>query len=209
MGTKKAFRVVVGLDLSDLSEEVARSAFAIGRTAPGGELHFVHALPLIPVADLGSSVDAAIAAARAEVEAIVGRLDTAGLPFTLHLAFGRSDEVVLATADRLEADTIVVGTHDPRGLERLLLGSTAESVVRKAHCSVLTVRPRRVATEVVIEPPCADCVAAQTAARASAPDTAERARCERHTRASHGRAHTYAEVPQSFAMGSMTFRFDT
>ena len=39
-------------------------------------------------------------------------------------------------------DLIVVGTHGWRGLERLLLGSTAELILRSAICPVLTVGPR-------------------------------------------------------------------
>jgi nucleotide-binding universal stress UspA family protein len=43
------------------------------------------------------------------------------------------------------ADLIVMGTHGRTGLERLLLGSVAEKVLRDASCSVLVVKlPRRV-----------------------------------------------------------------
>jgi universal stress protein A len=37
-------------------------------------------------------------------------------------------------------DLIVMGTHGHRGLERLLLGSVAEKVIRRATCAVLTVK---------------------------------------------------------------------
>jgi nucleotide-binding universal stress UspA family protein len=37
-------------------------------------------------------------------------------------------------------DLIVIGSHGRKGLNRAILGSTAESVVRNAHCPVLTVR---------------------------------------------------------------------
>jgi nucleotide-binding universal stress UspA family protein len=36
---------------------------------------------------------------------------------------------------------LVIGTHDHAGFERLILGSTAETLMRKAGCSVLVVRP--------------------------------------------------------------------
>ncbi len=42
---------------------------------------------------------------------------------------------------RLPADLIVMGTHGRGGFERLLLGSVAEKVLRKANCPVLTVPP--------------------------------------------------------------------
>ncbi|MEP7049864.1 MAG: universal stress protein [Pseudomonadota bacterium] len=52
-----------------------------------------------------------------------------------------TDEIV-RVADSLSADMIVMGTHDSAGLERLLLGSVAEVVVRRARCSVLVVRSK-------------------------------------------------------------------
>lgn len=47
-------------------------------------------------------------------------------------------------AQELKADLIVMGTHGRTGLARLLMGSVAEQVVRKASCPVLTVKaPQR------------------------------------------------------------------
>jgi hypothetical protein len=43
-------------------------------------------------------------------------------------------------ADEATCDLIVMGTHGRRGLGRLLMGSVAEQVVRKALCPVLTVK---------------------------------------------------------------------
>jgi nucleotide-binding universal stress UspA family protein len=50
---------------------------------------------------------------------------------------------ILAQADALKADLIVVGSHGRSGFERLLLGSITEKVLRKATCPVMVV-PRRV-----------------------------------------------------------------
>lgn len=46
----------------------------------------------------------------------------------------------LRVAEEIAADWIVLGTHGRSGLFRLLMGSVAEAVLRKARCSVLTVR---------------------------------------------------------------------
>lgn len=51
-----------------------------------------------------------------------------------------SDQIV-SYADDNDIDMIVIGTHGRRGLAHALMGSVAESVVRKANCPVLTVRP--------------------------------------------------------------------
>jgi universal stress protein A len=50
---------------------------------------------------------------------------------------------ILRICDQVSTDLLVIGTHDYHGLERLILGSIAETLVRKAHCSVMVVRPRK------------------------------------------------------------------
>jgi nucleotide-binding universal stress UspA family protein len=47
---------------------------------------------------------------------------------------------ILRVADEVRADLIVMGTHGRTGLERLLMGSVAEQVVRQASCPVLTLK---------------------------------------------------------------------
>jgi nucleotide-binding universal stress UspA family protein len=50
-------------------------------------------------------------------------------------------EEILKRADEQKVSLIVLGTHGRKGLDHLIFGSTAERVVRKAACPVLTVRP--------------------------------------------------------------------
>jgi nucleotide-binding universal stress UspA family protein len=47
---------------------------------------------------------------------------------------------IIRTAKEKDADLIVIGTHGRTGIDHMLFGSTAEKVVRKAPCPVLTVR---------------------------------------------------------------------
>ena len=49
---------------------------------------------------------------------------------------------ILGQAARLRSDLVVMGTHGRSGFERLFLGSTAEKVLRKARCPVMTVPPK-------------------------------------------------------------------
>lgn len=53
---------------------------------------------------------------------------------------------IVEFAKEIGCDLIVMGTHGRSGLEHLLLGSVAENVVRRAPCSVLTVRPKQTTT---------------------------------------------------------------
>lgn len=50
-------------------------------------------------------------------------------------------EEILKKADEEKVDLLVMGTHGRAGIDHLLFGSTAERVVRKATCPVMTVRP--------------------------------------------------------------------
>jgi nucleotide-binding universal stress UspA family protein len=56
------------------------------------------------------------------------------------LVEGEATEQILRTAAAVNADLIMVGTHGRTGLGRLLMGSVAEEVLRKAPCPVLTVK---------------------------------------------------------------------
>jgi nucleotide-binding universal stress UspA family protein len=51
-------------------------------------------------------------------------------------------EEIIKFADENDMDIIVIGTHGRKGLDRLFFGSTAEKVVKNAHCPVLTVRTK-------------------------------------------------------------------
>jgi nucleotide-binding universal stress UspA family protein len=53
---------------------------------------------------------------------------------------GHPAETILAVAQEVRADLIVMGTHGRSGARRLLMGSVAEAVSRRAACPVVTVR---------------------------------------------------------------------
>jgi nucleotide-binding universal stress UspA family protein len=57
-----------------------------------------------------------------------------------HFIEGRTKEKVLEFAKENDIDLIVLGTHGHSGFNHFVLGSVAETIVRKAHCPVLVVR---------------------------------------------------------------------
>lgn len=70
-----------------------------------------------------------------------------GIAAQSRIATGIPSEEVLAAARAEEAELIVVGTKGKTGLEHILLGSTAERIIRMAPCPVLTVPAERQRTE--------------------------------------------------------------
>ena len=54
---------------------------------------------------------------------------------------GYAPEGIVETAEEVGCDLIVMGTHGRTGFSRLLMGSVAESVLPKATCPVLVVKP--------------------------------------------------------------------
>ncbi|HUK37909.1 MAG TPA: universal stress protein [Methanomicrobiales archaeon] len=63
-----------------------------------------------------------------------------GLAIETYVLSGRPAHVITGFAEKNGVDLIVVGSQGKSGLERLLLGSTAESIIRMAGCMVLVVK---------------------------------------------------------------------
>jgi nucleotide-binding universal stress UspA family protein len=78
--------------------------------------------------------------ARSNVEHWGKQLRAAGFAVDATVEIGEVRSTIIDSAANWGADLIVVGSHGHKGLERLLLGSVAESVVRHAKSSVLVVR---------------------------------------------------------------------
>ncbi|HZC84450.1 MAG TPA: universal stress protein [Rubrobacter sp.] len=60
-----------------------------------------------------------------------------------HLRMGEVALEIVALAEELQADLIVIGSRGLGGVRRALIGSVSDSVVRHAHCPVLVVRPEK------------------------------------------------------------------
>jgi nucleotide-binding universal stress UspA family protein len=193
--------VLAGIDLSPQSGAVMRSAARMaGRE---GELHALHVIPGDAVGSIRGDGALRFSNLLDEIRGKLEHLTDAGpiavARMALHVRVGRADVEIAQLASDIVADAIVVGTHGHSTLERLILGSVAESLIRHAPCPVLVYRPKPVQSWPEIAPPCPDCVALQ---RSTGRKTLW---CDRHSQ-QHHRAHTYWEVPQSFGMGSQTLR---
>jgi nucleotide-binding universal stress UspA family protein len=62
------------------------------------------------------------------------------ITFERRIAQGQAVDSILQAIQELDVDLVVLGTHGHTGLKRLLMGSVAEQILRKAPCPVLTVK---------------------------------------------------------------------
>lgn len=106
----------------------------------------VHVLSVVDSSYLGSSAAEATtfetlqAAAEQAAEETVARVEDRGIEAVSVVEEGQPYATILDYADDAAIDVIVMGTHGRRGLDRFLLGSVTEKVVRTAEVPVVTVR---------------------------------------------------------------------
>ena len=74
------------------------------------------------------------------VEVVADRAREAGLVATTTVERGIPHEAILAHAEAVGADLIVMGTHGRSGVDRFLLGSVTEKAIRRADIPILVVR---------------------------------------------------------------------
>ena len=87
----------------------------------------------------------------ADTKAFADTEGTAGVAIDAVVRDGTTAAEILDQANSMKADLVVIGTHGRSGFERLVLGSVAEKVLRKAVCPVMTV-PKRLSEAVSASP---------------------------------------------------------
>ncbi|WP_226041446.1 universal stress protein [Natrinema sp. DC36] len=101
----------------------------------------IHALSIVPEGPLGTlQTDEAIPAAERAVERIEAEATREGVDVVTAVEQGVPHEEILAYADDHGIDMIVMGTQGRTGLDRVLVGSVTERIVRMADVPVVTVR---------------------------------------------------------------------
>lgn len=189
--------ILVAIDFSETSLRALKVAREIANKQRGAELHlatvlapFRGRLGIGPASNESLEAMAAIERASEELEKLCGEAESGIEARVLgHVRVGDPAREIVQLASDIAADLVVVGTHGRTGIERALIGSVAEEVVRRAPSPVLTVKPKELSPWTQIEPPCADCLEVQ---RKSQGQTLY---CERHQKLSEmsgqGRVHRY------------------
>jgi nucleotide-binding universal stress UspA family protein len=131
-------RVLVALDGSPQSETVLDPAATLAGMTPGSMVVLVRVIDPPLWTARPELEQAARRVAAHQLEGLAQRLRLRGTPVTVRVESGPTVAArILESADAVEADLIVVGTHGARGVERLVLGSVADKVVRGANRAVL------------------------------------------------------------------------
>lgn len=135
--------IVVPTDGSDSAERAARHGVVLAEAYDAT----VHVLSVVDERDYGGAlgrsddasdaVAAAEAAAREAVESVAALVDG---DVTTHVTVAVPPEAILEYVRDAGADLVVMGTHGRTGVERFVIGSVAEKVVRRADVPVVTVR---------------------------------------------------------------------
>jgi nucleotide-binding universal stress UspA family protein len=146
-----ALQVVVGFDFTHTAEAALKRALELARRTDQHVFHFAiiidphRGVPAIPFDDKYDYRYANLVQQRltARIEAELA-VDRAPRPvhFFVHARFGHAASEILALSESLGADLIIVGSNGVSGIERVLLGSVSEAVVRDAGCSVIVARPK-------------------------------------------------------------------
>jgi nucleotide-binding universal stress UspA family protein len=152
MTTQPVFgRILVPIEESQQCERALALALALAG-AHAARVVFCHAVapPSVMAASgyaeaslvgaMESADDESGDEARAVLEAAAARARASGLEAEIALVEGEPVASIIALAKSHDIDLIVMATHGRRGLERLMVGSVTEEVVRRSDVPVLVVR---------------------------------------------------------------------
>jgi len=139
-------RILMAVDDSALAEDVLRTVVSgIGHESTEVlVLHVLQPVEPVPPPEMAQGYAPELEdekqPARRLVERIAGELRRAGFAVQAEVLIGDVTGTILDRAAGWRADLIALGSHGHRNIQNFLLGSVAESVARRAGCSVTIVR---------------------------------------------------------------------
>lgn len=147
----KLRRILVPTDFSEGANAALGYALSLAR-AVGAEVEVLHVLDpsgyflQIPPSGMPSTGEydlggIALEDAKLALAASVDLHGDLGVHVEQRVEIGAPTERILQRAKDSGCDLVIIGTHGRRGLARMLLGSVAAEVVKRATCPVLTWRP--------------------------------------------------------------------
>lgn len=139
-------RLLVATDFSPASQAAFRTALdnCIALSASLVILHVCEYPPAGPPDTGGFLIEQQVLCEQCKngLDELRQRAERAGVACEAILAYGVAASSILEIIEAKNIDLAVLGTNALHGFERLVFGSTAEAVLRKSPCPVLTVGPR-------------------------------------------------------------------
>lgn len=138
-------RILVPVDASPRVGGFVDTAIELARTHDAAllVLHVIQREPIVgmPMEPAWPGLaDVVRADGEAAVDAVEARAEAAGVAIDTEVVAGNPSQEIVRTAEERDCDVIVMGTHGRAGINRLLLGSVSEGVVRRSNVPVLTIR---------------------------------------------------------------------
>jgi nucleotide-binding universal stress UspA family protein len=140
-------RILCPVDQSDISRRALEYAVVLAKRY-GASVCAAEVVPIGLPATEYPAAPAAMALSADDQHRHAAALDTfvsfarsEGVTVDTRVHSGSTVEQLLLEAEQCRADLIVMGTHGRSGVQRLVLGSVAEKVLRRATCPVMTVPP--------------------------------------------------------------------
>ena len=138
-------------DFSETSQEAARYAISFAREFKAkvyvlhvvNEKIFTEGLGMPRVVSIDELEKEMTEEARRRLKTFVPAEEAEGLDWETVIRQGEPFLEIIRFSKDQDVDLIVIGTHGRSGFEHIVFGSTAEKVVRKAPCPVLSVRPEQ------------------------------------------------------------------
>jgi nucleotide-binding universal stress UspA family protein len=136
--------IVVPTDLSAHSLRAFPYAVALAESF-GARLRVVYVQEMpIPFGDIGGGSVSNYEELATEARQTLGKMVREWIPDTIdaesHVVIGHSAHEIVKYAEETNADLIVMATHGRTGVSHMVMGSTAETIVRKSPCPVLTLK---------------------------------------------------------------------
>jgi nucleotide-binding universal stress UspA family protein len=134
--------ILVTTDFSDGTPEALKFAFSIAQESQA-KIDLLHVVDEFVLIDPSSGVrESTIDGIRKKLERLVPKAARAWRETRTTVATGTPYQSILKTAKKDKVGLIVMNVHGKGMLDRLLVGSTAERVVRGAECPVLLIPPK-------------------------------------------------------------------
>jgi len=137
-------KILCPTDFSDASKNAIRYANEFARSMQASVI-FLHAIEPRPIATDMSVAYVPIETdlekiAEEDLASLMEEEKIKGISATKEVIVGHAADVIIEQAEEQDVDLIILGSHGRTGITRLLMGSVAEAVLRKAPCPVLIVK---------------------------------------------------------------------